>query len=81
MDDYIGLAIPTTQRQLDHVANGVMCAKHDVFPPNPNDNDDPISFKKLLKLDGAWDILKELLGFIFNGDDKTMWLMEGNKMP
>ena len=33
MDDYIGLAMATTQESLDHVANGIMCGIHDVFPP------------------------------------------------
>ena len=54
VDDYIGLAIPTTKRQLDHVANGVMCGIHDIFPPDPILEEDPISFKKLQKQDGGW---------------------------
>jgi hypothetical protein len=40
------------------------------------DEDDPISLKKLLKREGAWDIIKEILGFVFNGNNKTMWLAE-----
>ncbi len=34
MDDYIGLAIPTTQAQLRHYSNAVMYGIHDVFPPD-----------------------------------------------
>jgi GLPGLI family protein len=36
------------------------------------ENDDPISPKKLLNLDGTWNVVKELLGFISNGDDKQV---------
>ena len=76
VDDYIGLVIPTTRAQLDHVANGVMCTIHDIFPW---DEEDPISLKKLLYRDDAWDVPKDILGFMFNGDQKTMWLAEGKQ--
>jgi hypothetical protein len=79
VDDYIGLTIPTMQCQLDHVANGVMCAIHDIFLPDPADEEDPILLKKLLKLDGAWEMIKEILVFVFNGTDKTMLLAEGKR--
>jgi hypothetical protein len=79
VDDFMGLAIPTSQRTLDHVANSVMCGIHDVFPPEEQEADDPISLKKLLQQDGAWDTVKDLLGFVFNGSDHTMWLSEGKR--
>ncbi len=79
VDDFIGLAIPTSREQLDHVANGIMCGVHDIFPPHEEDSNDPISLKKLLQGDGAWDDTKEILGFVFNGSDKTMWLSEGKR--
>ena len=44
MDDYIKLATATTQEHLDHVANGIMCRIHDVFPPESVETEDPISF-------------------------------------
>jgi hypothetical protein len=34
VDDFMGLAVPTSQRILDHVSNGVMYGIHDVFPKN-----------------------------------------------
>ncbi|KAL3789912.1 hypothetical protein HJC23_010597, partial [Cyclotella cryptica] len=71
VDDFIGLTIPTTRAQLDHVANAVMCAVHDVFPPHEDEESDPISFKNLVQGGGAWDEIKEILGFMFNGTDKT----------
>jgi hypothetical protein len=79
VDDYIGLAIPTAWAQLDHVANSMMYAIHDVFPPDPVDENYPISFKKFRKLDCSWDTIKEILRFIFNGDEKTMWSLEGKQ--
>jgi hypothetical protein len=74
MDDYIGLAIPTSQAQLRHAANAVMNGIHDVFPSTPDNNNDPISFKKLQKHDGTWTLRKDILGFTFDGVSKTLWL-------
>jgi hypothetical protein len=39
MDDYLGLAIPTTQEHLRHAANAVMNGIHDVFPADANDKE------------------------------------------
>lgn len=77
MDDYIGLATATLRDQLDHVANSVMCAIHDIFPLATIDDEDPISFKKLPKQEGSWNLVKEVLGFCFHGGDKTIWVSEG----
>lgn len=79
VDDFMGLSIPTSRRTLDHVANGVMCGIHDVFPESTSVEEDPISLKKLLLEDGAWDTIKDLLGFVFNGRDHTMWLNDGKR--
>ena len=76
VDDYIALAIPTSQEQLRHVANAVMHGVHDVFPPNEDANNDALSFKKLLKLEGMWALVKDILGFTFDGLEKTIWLEE-----
>ena len=57
VDDFMGLAIPTRRRTLDHMANGVMCGIHDVFPQEDNSENDPISLKKLLQQDWAWDTI------------------------
>jgi hypothetical protein len=75
VDDFISLAIPRNQADLDHLASAILHGIHDVFPPNDmDDNEDPISLKKLLKGDGAWDIVKEILGWVFDGDAKTIAL-------
>jgi hypothetical protein len=67
VDDFIQLAIPTSQQQLEHVANAVLTGIHEVFPAHTNPGEDPISHKKLLKLDGQWSAHKDLLGFHFCG--------------
>jgi len=79
VDDFMSLALPTSRRILDHVANGIMCGIHDVFPQEDADADDLISLKTLLQQEGAWDTVKDLLGFVFNGVDYTMWLDEGKR--
>ena len=74
VDDFMSLVIPVARKQLRHVANAIMHGIHDVFPPNNNDDEDPISEKKLKKGEGLYDTNKTLLGFDFDGDAKTMWL-------
>ena len=74
VDDYISLAIPTSQEQMRHVANAVMHGIHNVLPPDKVDENDPISLKKLRKFEAMWALNKEILGFEFDGAKKTMWL-------
>ena len=52
VDDFIPMAIATSQEQLRHVANAVMQGIHDVFPACEIDENDPISLKKFKKLEG-----------------------------
>jgi hypothetical protein len=74
VDDFIPLAIAASKEQLEHVARALLHGIHDVFPPDSDDSNDPTSLKKLLKEEGQWDLLKEILGFEFNGETKTMQL-------
>jgi hypothetical protein len=75
VDDFMSLVIPVSQSQLQHTANAVMMGIHDIFPANDvDDSDDPISEKKLIKLEGQYSTEKTLLGFDFDGNNKTMWL-------
>jgi len=76
MDDYISMVIPRTQEDLRHVANAVMTGIHDVFPADKIDGEDPVSHKKLLKQEAMWALTKDILGFTFDGDEKTIWLEE-----
>jgi len=74
VDDFMSLVIPVSREQLRHVANAIMHGIHDVFPPDTNDDKDPISEKKMKKGEGLYDIEKTLLGFDFDDNAKTMWL-------
>jgi len=76
VDDFMSSVIPTSQKQLEHVATAIMTGIHDVFPADIVDSNDPISEKKLLKGEGQYSLFKTLLGFNFDGKRKTMWLEE-----
>ncbi len=80
VDDFIGLAVPASQRQLDHVSRAAMHGMHDVFPPSKDDENDPNSLKKLRNGDGAWARDKDVLGFDFDGKGKSMILGIKNKL-
>jgi hypothetical protein len=46
------------------------------FPADIVASNNPISDKKLLKGEGRYSLFKTLLGFDFDGQQKTMWLEE-----
>ncbi len=72
VDDFMSLVIPVSQEQLRHIANAIMHGIHDVFPPDEDDSNDPISEKKLNKGEGRYETRKTLLGFDFDGEGKTL---------
>jgi hypothetical protein len=74
VDNFMNLVIPISQEQLQHVALAVMIGIHDMFPPDNDDSNDPISEKKMIKEEGQYSTRKTLLGFDYNGSAKTMWL-------
>jgi hypothetical protein len=76
VDNFLVMAIGVSQEQLQHVADAVLQGVHDVFPASEVDANDPISLKKLEKLDGEWALVKDMLGVSFDGDAKTMQLEE-----
>ena len=76
VDDFMSIVIPMSKAQLDHVANAIMRGIHDVFPADIIDSNDPILEKKLKKREAQYSTFKTLLGFDFNGKQKTMWLEE-----
>jgi hypothetical protein len=67
VNDFIPMAIPTSREQLEHVATAVMTGIHDRFPANEDAEEDPLSLKKLKKLEGQWALHKDILGFTFDG--------------
>ncbi len=56
-----------------------MTGIHDVFPPDADDSNDPISEKKLQQQEGQFSMRKTLLGFDFDGIAKTMWLEDAKR--
>ncbi len=78
VDDYIGLLQSTNPEALRHHSRALLHAIHQIFPPptaTGHDGEDPISYKKLvLEGEGVWDTRKEILGWIFDGLDRTMEL-------
>jgi hypothetical protein len=76
VNDFMSIVIPTSREQLEHVATAIMTDIHNVFPTDIINSNVPISEKKLLKGEGQYSLLKMLLGFDFDGKQKTMWLEE-----
>jgi hypothetical protein len=74
VDDFMALVIPTSIKEVTHVGQVVMHGIHDVFQEHDNNANNPIAKNKLLKGKGQISTTKMLLGFDFNGKDKTMWL-------
>ncbi len=79
MDNFIACIIPTTKQQVEHVARGILHGIHDVFPSSKDDTTDPILTKKLCKGEGTFETTKCLLGFDFDGVNKTIWLEEAKR--
>jgi hypothetical protein len=76
INDFVSIVIPTSQEQLIHMATAIMSGIHDVFPADLVDSNNPISEKKLLKGEGQYALIKTILGFEFDGQQKTLWLEE-----
>jgi hypothetical protein len=76
VDDFVNIVIPTSQEQLIHVVMTIMSGIHNVFPADLVDSNDPISEKKLLKGEGQYTMIKTILGFEFDGQQKILWLEE-----
>ena len=79
VDDFISMIIPTTKHEVEHVARAILHGIHDVFPPSKDDTTDPILAKKLRKGEGTFETTKCLLGFDFDGVNKTIWLAEAKR--
>ncbi len=76
VDDFIAAIIPTTREQITHIARSILHGIHDVFPACTDNDRDPILTKKLKKGEGTFHTKKCILGFEFDGDEKTIWLKE-----
>ena len=78
VDDFIGLVQSTDVNVLRHHSRSLLHAIHQLFPPpaqTGHTGEDPVSQKKLkLDQEGVWDTRKEILGWIFDGLQRTMEL-------
>ena len=79
VDDFVSLVNPASSEHLRHVSAGTMTGIHNVFPADEIDDNDPISKKKLKQLDGEYSTKKTILGFDFDGVNKTIWLEEAKR--
>ncbi len=77
VDDFIACTDNLSQTHLQNVSRAMLHGIHSIFPP-PNvtghKGGDPISEKKLDKLEGLWDFVKEILGWMIDGANFTIEL-------
>ena len=78
VDDYCALLQTTDEQMLRHHSRALLHAVHELFPTpdiTGHAGENPISQKKLIvDREGVWDVLKEILGWIFDGVKRTMQL-------
>jgi hypothetical protein len=79
VDNYTAAAVENAKgRLLGRVACSALHGIHLTFPPlvvtGHHGGKDPISLKKLQKGDAQWNHEKEILGFLVNGLDRTVWI-------
>jgi hypothetical protein len=80
VDDYCALLQSSDPDIIRHHSRALLHAIHQVFPPpsaTGHAGEEPISLKKLVtEGEGVWDARKEILGWIFDGIQRTMELPE-----
>jgi len=77
VDDFIGAIQASNLERLLHFTRAILHGIHAIFPPpaiTGHAGGDPISEKKLKLGDGTWAIQKEILGWMFDGLNRTMRL-------
>ena len=77
IDDFIAAARAKSPEELKHISRALLHAIHDVFPENLHSPEDqPVSEKKMDKGEAQWNVVKEVLGWICDGKEKTIRLPE-----
>jgi len=79
VDDFIGCTDNLTRSHLVKFTRAMMHGMHSIFQPpsvTGHKGGDPISEKKLRQLEGLWEHVKEILGWILNGANYTICLPE-----
>ena len=77
VDDFIIATNNLQHNHLQHLARSALHGVHSIFPPPKISNhsgEDPISVKKLSSGEGVFSYQKEILGWMFNGIDYTIFL-------
>ena len=77
VDDYIACIDNITKNHIRKVSRAMLHGIHTIFPPpaiTGHNGGDPISEKKLEKLEGQWAHVKEILGWIVDGVNFTIRL-------
>ena len=79
VDDFIGCTDNISRDHLLNFTRAMLHGVHSIFPPpsiTGHNGGDPISEKKLDQLDGLWANVKEILGWIIDGANFTIYLPE-----
>ena len=74
VDDFAPMLQTHSYDEVVHITRALLHAINDIFPPPDLTNSHlahPISIKKLIE-EGAWSTEKELLGWVFNGVERTI---------
>ena len=78
VDDFIALTDNTSREHLTQLSRAMLHGIHTVFPPpsftGHHIGGDPISEKKLKKLEGMWEQVKEVLGWMLDDANYTIEL-------
>ena len=77
VDDFIGCIDTIAKENILRVSRAMLHGIHSIFPPpaqTGHNGGDPISEKKLMQLEGQWDNIKEILGWIMDGKRHTIAL-------
>jgi hypothetical protein len=81
VDDFIGAAVENKSGTLlGRITRAALHGINSIFPPTSvtghTGGKDPISLKKLQRGDSQWHPYKEILGFLVNGETKTVCISE-----
>ena len=77
VDDFIGATNNLSRTNLQALSRAMLHGINSIFPnkdTSKHNGEDPISQKKMDEGDGKWEYQKEILGWIFDGQNFTMQL-------
>lgn len=79
VDDFITVTNNREPNHLRKLARSMLHGIHSIFPPptvTGHSGENPVSIKKLKQLEGSFSTTKEILGWLFNGQNFTIQLPE-----